>query len=135
MSSGGLFVTEAKQEGVSLAQHVAQAVAEMYASAKYLMYDLGFLLMLFTNVEPHLTRKRNLRGALTNGHEWTFLILYLNEDGNGGTYSESPTIKIQVSNSYPYRVLSPGPDIVAGILTYWVCCRSFFFLCALTNRC
>ena len=33
----GLFVTEAKQEGVLLAQHVPQAVAEMYASAKYLM--------------------------------------------------------------------------------------------------
>jgi len=97
----GLFVTEAKQEGVPLAQHVAQAVAEMYASAKYLS-------------------KKILRGALTNGHEWIFLILYLNEDGNGGSYAESPTIKIQVNDSYPYHVLSPGPDIVAGILAYWM---------------
>jgi hypothetical protein len=119
-------VTEAKQEGVPLAQHVAQAVAEMYVSAKYLMYDSGFLPTLFTNVEPRLTRKGILRGALTNGHEWIFLILYLNEDGNGGTYAESPTIRIQVTDSYPYRVLSPGPDIVAGILAYWVCCTLFF---------
>jgi hypothetical protein len=118
-------VTEAKQEGVPLAQHVAQAVAEMYASAKYLMYDSGFLPTLFANVESHSTRKGILRDALTNGHEWIFLILYLNEDGVGGTYAESLTIKIQVSDSYPYRVLSPGPDIVAGILAYWICCTLF----------
>ena len=107
---------QAKQDGVPFVQHVAQAVAEMYASAKYLMYDSGSLPMLFINVEPHSTRKGILRGALTNGHEWIFLILYLNEDGNGGTYAESPTIKIQVSDSYSYRVLSPGPDIVPGLL-------------------
>ena len=128
----GLFVTEAKQEGVPLAQHVAQAVAEMYASAKYLMYAYDsacFLATLLANVESHSTRKGILRGALTNGHEWIFLILYLNEDGDGGMYAESPTIKIQVSDSYPYHVLSPGPDIVAGILAYWVCCTLFSSLC------
>ena len=38
----GLFVTEAKQEGVPLAQHAPQAVAEMYASAKYLTYESVF---------------------------------------------------------------------------------------------
>jgi hypothetical protein len=67
-----------------------------------------------------LARKSILRGALTNRHEWIFLILYLNKDGEGGTYTESPTVKIQVSESYPYHVLPPGPDIVAGILAYWV---------------
>lgn len=46
----GLFVTEAKQEGVSLAQHVAQAVAEMYASAKYLAYNPLFLPMLVIHI-------------------------------------------------------------------------------------
>ena len=66
--------------------------------------------------------KRIARGALTNGHEWIFVILYLNEDGVGigGTYATSPPIKIQVSESYPFRVLSPGPDIVVGILADWV---------------
>lgn len=97
----GLFVTEAKQHGVPLAQHIAQAVAGMYASAKYL-------------------GKGIIRGALTNGHDWIFLILYLNKDGDGGTYAESPTIKIQVSDTFPYHVISPGPDIVAGILAYWM---------------
>ena len=82
--------------------------------------------MLIANVEPHLSRKGILRGALTNGHEWIFLIFYLNENGIGGTYAKSPTIKIQVSDTYPYRVISPGPDIVAGILAYWVCGTLFF---------
>jgi len=125
-SPNGLIVTEAKQEGVPLANHVAQAVGEMYASAKYLTYDSGFLLtLLFTNVEPYSTRKKITRGALTNGHEWIFVILDLGEDGNVGTYVRSPIIKIQVSENYPYRVLSPGPDIVTGILAYWVCCTCF----------
>ena len=31
-----------------------------------------------------LSRKWILRGALTNGHEWIFLIFYLNENGIGG---------------------------------------------------
>ncbi|KAJ2919592.1 hypothetical protein MD484_g805, partial [Candolleomyces efflorescens] len=107
----GLFITEAKHDsGVPLSQQVPQAVAELYTSAKYLT-------------------KRISRGALTNGHEWIFIILYLNEDGVGigGTYAASPPIKIQVSESYPFRVLSPGPDIVAGILAYWVCLISLSF--------
>ncbi|KAG5640967.1 hypothetical protein DXG03_006479 [Asterophora parasitica] len=103
----GLFVTQAKQEGVPLVHQIAQAVAEMYASATYPKYE---------------SEKSIIRGALTNGHEWIFSILYLNEDDDsqGGTYAESPTIKIQVSDDYPYHVLPPGPDVVAGILAYWM---------------
>ncbi|KAF9642126.1 hypothetical protein BDM02DRAFT_3124827 [Thelephora ganbajun] len=97
----GLFVTEAKQEEVPLAQQVARAVAEMYAPAKYL-------------------KKNVIRGALTNGRDWIFLILYLNEDGGGGTYLQSRPIELQVSSSYPYSVLPPEPDIIAGILAYWM---------------
>ena len=41
-NSNGLFVTEAKQEDVPIAQQVPRAVAEMYVSAKYLKYDLVF---------------------------------------------------------------------------------------------
>jgi len=52
-----------------------------------------------------------------------FLIFYLNENG---TYAKSPTIKIQ--DTYPYGVISPGPDIVAGILAHWVCRRALSFL-------
>ena len=72
-------------------------------------------------------------GALTNGQEWIFLILYLNKDGNGGTCTESPIIKLPVNDNNPYHVLSLGPHIVGGIMAYWVCCTLFSF-CALTNR-
>jgi hypothetical protein len=34
----------------------------MYASAKYLMYDSGFLPTLFTNIEPYLIRKKIICG-------------------------------------------------------------------------
>lgn len=53
-NSNGLFATEAKQRGVPFAQHVAQAVAEMYVSAKYLTHDSSLLPTLFTNVESHI---------------------------------------------------------------------------------
>lgn len=62
-NSNGLFVTEAKQEGVPLAQHVAQVVGEMYASAKYLTYDSGLLPSLFTS--SHILPGRKLYAALS----------------------------------------------------------------------
>ena len=40
-----------------------------------------------------------------------------------------PPIKIQLNDSYPYHVLSPGPDIVGGNLAYWVCHTLFSLLC------
>jgi hypothetical protein len=82
----------------------------------------------------HLSSKGILRGAVTNGREWVFLIFYLDKDGIGGTFVKSPIIEIRASNSYPYHILPPGPDIVAGIVTYWVCCALFSFMC-LTNIC
>ncbi|KAF9642072.1 hypothetical protein BDM02DRAFT_3193961 [Thelephora ganbajun] len=97
----GLFVAEGKLGGALLVNRVTQVLAEMYTSAKHL-------------------RKSVIRGALTDRHDWIFLVLYLNEDGVGGAYFQSPTIKMQVSSNYPYSVLSPGPDIIAGILAYWV---------------
>ena len=54
---------------------------------------------------------------------------YVNENGIGGTYKPSPTIKILVSGTYPYHVLSPGPDILAGILAYWARRTLFSLAC------
>jgi len=85
--------------------------------------------MLIANVEPHLSRKGILRGAITDGHEWMFLILYLNKNGIGGIYSTSPIFKIQISATYPFQVLSPEPDIIAGIIAHWVCCILFYLVC------
>jgi hypothetical protein len=74
-----------------------------------------------------LSSKKILCGAVTNGHEWKFLIFYLGKDGIGGMYKESPIIKIHVKDDYPYHILPPGPDIVAGIVAYWVCYSLFLF--------
>jgi hypothetical protein len=76
-----------------------------------------------------LSSKKILCGAVTNGHEWKFLIFYLGKDGIGGMYKESPIIKIHVKDDYPYHILPPGPDIVAGIVAYWVCYSLFYFMC------
>ena len=38
----GFFVTEAKQQGLVLSNQVPQAVAALYASAKYLKYGIVF---------------------------------------------------------------------------------------------
>jgi len=57
-----------------------------------------------------------------------FLILHLKENGTGGTYTTSPIFKIQVSATYPFHVLSPEPDIIAGIIVYWVCHTLFYLV-------
>lgn len=85
--------------------------------------------MFVTNV-PHLSSKQILRGAVTNGYEWVFVIFYLDKDGIGGTYKASPPIRINVGNNYPYHVHSPEPNIVAGIVAYWVCFTHFSFMCS-----
>ena len=59
-------------------------------------------------------RKKVLRGALTNGHEWIFLILQLNDDGASYKYSQ----KVQLTAHGSQSVYQP--DLIAGILAYWV---------------
>ena len=69
------------------------------------------------------SRKNILRGTLTNGLEWIFLILYLKPDG-GALYQESQPVRIiQCADSLGMDipdVYRPGPDLVAGILSHWV---------------
>lgn len=64
----GFFVAEGKSG--ELTRYIPQAVAEIYACAKNLQKDI-------------------LRGALTNGREWIFLIVFCKKDGDGATYKES----------------------------------------------
>jgi hypothetical protein len=65
----------------------------------------------------------HIRGALTNGHDWMFLILTMNPDGPGTSYCMSEKLFVveptDVGNN---QVTFPDiPDIIAGILTSWVC--------------
>ncbi|PBL04137.1 hypothetical protein ARMGADRAFT_1158053 [Armillaria gallica] len=101
LSPTGFSVTVA--EPGNLRDHVGQAVAEMYGCAK-------------------LLKTESMRGALTNGHQWIFLILRLSFDGNGGTFKRSVTVHLSVSRlpgDLP-EVAKPTADLIAGILSFWI---------------
>ncbi|KAJ7709640.1 hypothetical protein B0H17DRAFT_1324529 [Mycena rosella] len=91
----GFFVTEGKLD--SLYAHLPQACADLYAAAKKI-------------------RKPILRGALTNGNEWFFIILKVNPDGHGGSYKYS--LPLSIVPLHPTKQPS-GPDLIAGILADW----------------
>ena len=57
-----------------------------------------------------------------NGLEWIFIILYLNDDEDGATYtcSEVAEVSIEYQTLGPAIIKEPGPDIIAGILSCWV---------------
>jgi len=131
----GLLVAEAKSVGVQLDEHTPQVVAEMCATAVHTRYDPLCLSALLLTFGLHLCREDIVRGVLTNGFEWIFLILHLNKGGKGGKYMASPTVRIIMDHDITWKVLSPGPDIVAGILADWVCSAlSFLSMHSLTNR-
>jgi len=69
------------------------------------------------------SRAKIVRGAISNGYKWVFVILQLDENGKGGGYKISPEIAIDFERNFPNHVSGRGPDIIAGILAHWVCCR------------
>jgi len=90
------FITEVKVKSIASGAYISQAIGEMYACLKSIEKDI-------------------LRGALTNGHEWIFLIIMLNPDGNGAKYRCSPPVMFD----HP-QIRDIWPDLVAGILSHWV---------------
>ncbi|KAH9039945.1 hypothetical protein EDB84DRAFT_1267678 [Lactarius hengduanensis] len=93
----GFFVTEAKMKPLDLDAHIPQVIGEMFACLKTL-------------------NKRVLRGALTNGQEWVFLVIVPN--GDGAKYWHSLVIK--PTNPQPTGNTWVWSDLVAGILSHWV---------------
>jgi hypothetical protein len=61
-------------------------------------------------------RKKVLCGALTNGHYWIFLLVKVNNNYDGASYKHSSVVQLTTSGSQP----SFQPDLIAGILAYWV---------------
>lgn len=61
-----------------------------------------------------------VRGAISNGREWAFMLLRINENGKGGRYEVSPPMAVAFERNYPNHVMNRGPDIVAGVLAHWV---------------
>ncbi|KAF8327639.1 hypothetical protein F5887DRAFT_1083685 [Amanita rubescens] len=98
-----LFVSEAKASNISLENHVPQAVCEMYACAKQL-------------------EKNIIRGAVTDGHNWIFLVLKMESNGDGAIYAQS------LQRTRLMTVVPPGDeeisrtmcDVIAGIIGYWI---------------
>jgi hypothetical protein len=100
--STGLFVVEAKLHDP--ANHIPQAVVAFFACAKHL-------------------DKQVIRGALTNGREWIFLLVKLNDDRNGASFMQSDIIHLNTQQerlSGPQVMIRPFPDLIAGILSHWM---------------
>ncbi|KAF5388904.1 hypothetical protein D9757_005073 [Collybiopsis confluens] len=96
----GFFVTEAKKG--PLYDHVPQAVCQLYASGKQLEKD-------------------TIRGALTNGHEWMFIILSFNKDGNGASYKYSIPLEYRKTRTPNEETPEQSsPDVIACILLEWI---------------
>ncbi|KAN0078031.1 hypothetical protein V8E55_010088 [Tylopilus felleus] len=83
--------------------HVPQAVREMYACGKIL-------------------QKKVLRGALTNGYDWIFLLIKINDDYNGASYQESAVLSLRTTGRFHRepKIERPWPDLIAAILSYWI---------------
>ncbi|TDL20122.1 hypothetical protein BD410DRAFT_899713 [Rickenella mellea] len=75
------------------------------------MYECGKLL-----------QKRVVRGAVTNGRNWIFLLVKLNDGYSGGTFKQSSLVRCNIAHSHDdgLEILQPGPDLIAAILTHWI---------------
>lgn len=67
-------------------------------------------------------RKKVLRGALTNGRDWIFLLIKLNDDYDGASYKQSSVIQLRTAESLSGQlaITEPWPDLIAAILSHWV---------------
>ena len=77
-------------------------------------------------VQYDSARSRYIRGALTNGREWIFVLLELNSDQKGGKYWRSD-IPRKVKQSYEsdelakdVTVKESDVDVIVAILADWV---------------
>ncbi|KAI0324671.1 hypothetical protein GY45DRAFT_1331294 [Cubamyces sp. BRFM 1775] len=103
----GLFVAEAKSQEQPLSAYIPQVVTEMFICAK----RMG---------------SRYIRGALTSGREWIFVLLELNADKKGGQYWRSDVPR-KVKEYDESDELSVGAtvnesdvDVIVAILKDWI---------------
>jgi hypothetical protein len=73
------------------------------------------------NVLQYL-RKKVLCGALTNGHDWIFLLVKLDNNYDGASYKQFCVVWLRTIESLNGQVviLKLWPNLIAGILVYWV---------------
>ena len=78
-------------------------------------------------------RKDIIRGALTDGQDWIFIILKMKPDGDGAVYAQSKELYLVVKVIPDRKEVSRTMcSVIAGIITYWasdldpfLCCRSY----------
>jgi hypothetical protein len=66
-------------------------------------------------------RKKVVHGAVTNGHQWFFILVKINDNYEGASFRYSVPIQI---GGYLYDHGIPNkswPDLIAAILLHWVC--------------
>jgi len=99
----GFFVVEAKDRDVKLDDHVPQVLTQLYAAATKL-------------------KKIHIRGTLTNGYEWLFLVLNVNSNGKGASYRISDRSYSAAPQETGVNMVIPDmpPDMIAGILASWI---------------
>ncbi|EIM81866.1 uncharacterized protein STEHIDRAFT_114557 [Stereum hirsutum FP-91666 SS1] len=91
----GFFIAEAKASTPHLVDYVPQAVAEMMTCAK----------------------RTHLRGVLTNGELWVFVIVIRNPECPGGGYYTSPPIQLQRNKA---AIDEDSANTISGILAAWI---------------
>ncbi|KAF9017571.1 hypothetical protein BDZ89DRAFT_1074750 [Hymenopellis radicata] len=97
----GFFLAQGRQ--FMLSDDIPRAVADLYAAAERAGQTV-------------------LRGALTNGCDWVFLILSRNSNGLGATYKESAVISLMERDRIfsSRQILEPWPDVIALLLSTWI---------------
>lgn len=67
-------------------------------------------------------RNKIVRGALTNGHDWFFLLIKLNDKFEAASYKQSQVIQLTFDQDFDFQLLvtKPWPDVIAAILLHWV---------------
>ncbi|KAG2014322.1 hypothetical protein CC2G_011151 [Coprinopsis cinerea AmutBmut pab1-1] len=92
-----LLVSEAKYWGTDLNKHIPHTIVEMHGYARR-------------------AEKKMVRGVVTNGFKWIFLILTLHDDGTA-TYVQSSEITYAKLTARPSK---EGVSMISAILTHWV---------------
>ncbi|KAF5314957.1 hypothetical protein D9619_007613 [Psilocybe cf. subviscida] len=98
-----LFVTEAKSlnRGPALLSHVPQALAEMCACAR-------------------TAGRKVVRGALTNGHTWIFLIVKFEDKGISCSRAEPINIINLNADTQNMSVSEYAVALISSILAHWM---------------
>jgi hypothetical protein len=65
-------------------------------------------------------RKKVLRGALTNGHDWIFLLIKINDNYESVSYQKSNVLQTKKDLNGQLVITKPWPDLIAAILSHWV---------------